>query len=176
MSGLPRSVLEEHEEEALPAAHRIGDRDERPWGRYVVIDAGIAASGEEYCKKIITVEPLQILSLQSHRLRRETWVVKKGILTALKDGKRLELRPGESLQIPADSIHCMANTGDDDCVVEATQEGICREEDIRRYMDVYHRSTEMLASPQAPENFTAYREILIDINKARVNRKHRISA
>ena len=89
---------------------------------------------------------------------------------------RIELQPGESIHIPAGSIHCMANTGEDDCIVEETQEGICRKEDIKRYMDVYHRSTETLASPQAPESFTAYREILIEINKIRVNRKHGITS
>jgi len=162
--------------EEAPGSYRIGDRQDRPWGHYVVIDAGTAPNGEEYCKKNITIRPLQILSLQSHKLRSETWVVKKGILTVLKDGQNLELEPGESVDIPAGSIHCMANTGEDDCIVVETQEGICREDDIKRYMDVYHRSTEALASPQAPESFTAYREILIEINRIRVNRKHGITS
>ena len=172
MSNLSRTAIEKCEEQTSLRPYQIGDKESRPWGHYTVIDAGIAANGEEYCKKIITVEPLQVLSLQSHKLRRETWIVKKGILTALKDGKRVDLYPGDSIEIPADSLHCMANINDDDCVVEELQEGICREEDIRRYMDVYHRSTETLASPQATESFTAYREILIDINRIRVNKKN----
>lgn len=174
MSNTSRPALEEIEEEARQPQriYQTGDKETRPWGHYAVIDTGIGANGEEYCKKVITIEPLQILSLQSHRLRRETWVVKKGILTALKDGERLELHPGESIQIPADSIHCMANTNDDDCVVEELQEGICREDDIRRYMDVYQRSTENLSSPRAAESFAAYRGILIDINKIKVSKKN----
>jgi mannose-6-phosphate isomerase len=178
MKNLSRSAPEElspvTEEE--PCTYRVGSKSDRPWGHYIVTDAGVAANGEEYCKKTVTIEPLQMLSLQSHRLRRETWVVKKGTLTVLKDGKRMELRPGESVHIPTGSIHCMANTGEDNCVVDETQEGICRENDIRRYMDVYHRNTETLISPHAPESFMGYREILIEINKIRVNRKHGIAS
>jgi len=155
-----------------PDAYHVGDRDNRPWGNYIVIDTGSYGNGEEYCKKMITINSLQILSLQSHKQRRETWTVKKGTLTVLRDGKILELCAGESIDIPMGSIHCMANTGTEDCVVEEIQEGFCREEDIHRYMDAYQRNTEMLAAPHAVESFTAYREILIDINKARLERKH----
>jgi mannose-6-phosphate isomerase-like protein (cupin superfamily) len=182
MSNLSRPALAPAPEEqplplkSAPGAYRVGNRDDRPWGHYVVIDAGIAANGEEYCKKNITIEPLQILSLQSHKLRDEVWAVKKGTLTALKDGRRIEVFPGESIDIPAGSIHCMANMdADDDCFVEETQRGICRDHDIHRYMDVYRRDTETLSSPAGPESFTGYREILIDINKIRVNRKHGVA-
>ncbi len=158
-------------EETPPGSYRIGDRQDRPWGHYIVVDAGTAANGEEYCKKNITIRPLQILSLQSHKLRSETWVVKRGVLTVLKDGRRLELEPGEAVDIPAGSLHCMANTGEDDCIVVETQEGIFREVDIKLFMYFYHIRTEALSSPQAPESFTAYREIIIDINQIRVNRQ-----
>jgi mannose-6-phosphate isomerase len=172
MTNISQPAREEYEEAAEQRVYQTGDKESRPWGHYVVIDTGIGANGEEYCRKTITVTPLQILSLQSHNMRRETWVVKKGILTALKDGQRVELHPGESIQIPAGSLHCMANINDDDCVIEELQEGTCREEDIKRYMDVYQRRTESPSSPNATESFTAYREILIDINKIKVNKKN----
>ena len=158
--------------DATPVIYQVGDRGDRPWGHYIVTDTGIAAGGEEYCEKTITIRPLQILSLQSHQLRRETWTVKRGILTVLVDGQRIDLLSGESLHIPVGSIHCMANLGDEDCIIKERQEGICREEDIRRYMDVYRRDTETLASPAAAESFTAYRAILVDINKIRMSKKH----
>lgn len=161
---------------SAPGAYHIGDRDTRPWGNYLVIDTGLYGNGEEFCKKMITINSLQILSLQSHKQRRETWTVKKGNLTVLRDGKIIELAIGESIDIPLESIHCMANTTTEDCVVEEIQEGVCREEDITRYMDAYNRSTEVLSSPQAAESFTAYREILIDINKARMERKNHEAA
>jgi mannose-6-phosphate isomerase-like protein (cupin superfamily) len=152
-------------------AYQVGDRDDRPWGHYVVTSIGTNADGEEYCEKIITVKPLQVLSLQSHDLRRETWTVKKGTLTALCGGRRLEALTRETLHIPAGAVHCMANLGEEDCVVVERQEGICREGDIRRYMDVYRRGTEGSDSPAvSAENFTAYRIILSDIKKIHANR------
>lgn len=151
------------------SVYKIGDRDDRPWGHYVVTGAGVDVRGEEYCEKTITVRPGQVLSLQSHDLRRETWTVRRGTLTALRDGERIEVLPRENVHIPKGSVHCMANLGEEDCIVEERQEGVCREEDIKRYMDAYHRSTEALY-PVPAESFTAYRAILADIKKIRVNR------
>jgi mannose-6-phosphate isomerase-like protein (cupin superfamily) len=76
------------------------------------------AEGEAYCEKVITIRPWQILSLQSHALRREAWTVKKGRLTVLSGGRRMSLSPHETIHIPAGSIRCMANMNADDCVVE----------------------------------------------------------
>ena len=59
----------------------------------------------------------------------------------------------------------MGNLGKNDCVVKERQEGICREEDIKRYMDAYNRSTVTLVSPEVKENLTAYLSILADIEK-----------
>ncbi len=145
--------------------YQVGDKDIRPWGHYIVTSIGIAANNEGYCEKIIIVKPRQVLSLQSHNQRRETWTVKKGILTALRDAQRFEMHPHESIHIPIKSIHCMANLGEDDCIVKERQEGICREEDIKRYMDAYNRDTVMLVSPEVTKNFTAYLSILADIKK-----------
>jgi mannose-6-phosphate isomerase-like protein (cupin superfamily) len=159
-------------EEAPSVVYQVGERGDRPWGHYIVTDTGKTADGEEFCEKSITIRPLQILSLQSHQLRRETWTVKRGVLTVLLDGQRIDLLSGEALHIPVGSIHCMANLGDEDCIVQERQEGICREADIKRFMDVYRRDTENLASPVATESFTAYRTILVDINKIRMSKKN----
>ena len=145
--------------------YQVGDEDIRPWGHYVVTSIGVTANDEGYCEKIITVKPGQVLSLQSHEQRRETWIVKKGTLTALRDAQRFEIFPRESIHIPTGSIHCMGNLGKNDCVVKERQEGICREEDIKRYMDAYNRSTVTLVSPEVKENLTAYLSILADIEK-----------
>jgi mannose-6-phosphate isomerase-like protein (cupin superfamily) len=151
-------------------AYRVGDRDERPWGHYVVTGVGIDANGEEYCEKIITVRPGEVLSLQSHNLRRETWTVQKGILTALRDGERLEALSGESIHIPKGSLHCMANLDEDDCVIKERQEGICREDDIKRYIDAYNRGAEAAPPAAAAKSFSAYHDILSDIRKISANR------
>ena len=150
--------------------YHIGDKDIRPWGHYIVTGIGIVANDKWYCEKIITVKSGKVLSLQSHNQRRETWTVKKGILTALCDGKRMELFSNNYIHIPMGSIHCMANLGEEDCIVEERQEGICCEEDIKRYMDAYNRSTEKLVTTEATESLTAYIAILKEIKNMQVKR------
>lgn len=160
---------------ATTAGYKIGDRDERPWGHYVVTACGRTPNGDEFCEKKITIEPLQALSLQSHALRSEIWRVRRGVLTALRDGQRLEVLSGETIHIPTGSLHCMANLGEEDCIVEERQEGVCREEDIRRYMDVYQRGTDALeATPDALDSFAAYRAVVEDINKIKATKKNAV--
>lgn len=147
--------------------YHAGDQDTRPWGHYIVTAVGRTPEGEEYCEKEITVKPWNILSLQSHELRRETWTVKRGTLTALVDGCRIELRPGESVEIPQKSIHCMANLSDEDCVVHERQTGTCRESDIRRYIDAYNRATEAAPATMEGTSVILYRDILTEIGMRR---------
>ena len=121
--------------------YRIGDSDTRPWGSYKVIAVGRNDAGEEFCEKEITVNPGQILSLQSHDHRREQWTVREGILLVVLDDKRFELKAGETIHIPLHAIHCMANGHNEPCVVHEIQSGRCSEDDIIRYVDAYGRGT-----------------------------------
>jgi mannose-6-phosphate isomerase-like protein (cupin superfamily) len=146
------------------AAYRLGDRDRRPWGEYVVTGAG-EDGGQEYCEKTITVLPLKIASLQSHALRSEHWEVESGTLTVLLDGERMELSAGDDIFLPVGSIHCFANLGDEPCVFRERQEGICREEDIVRHVDAYGRGTEDTPSEAARRSVASYADILADIRK-----------
>ena len=149
------------------AMYRVGDGDQRPWGAYVVTAVGCNDAGEEYCEKEITVHPGHILSLQSHQLRRETWTVERGILTVILDGQSVELSAGGVIQVPQKSIHCMANLGRENCVVHERQEGICREEDICRYVDAYGRA-EVGASPSPVivQSIAIYKKIVATIQQA----------
>lgn len=122
-------------------AYTVGDSDQRPWGHYKVIAVGIDENGEGYCEKEITVNPGQILSLQSHNNRREVWIVQKGVLEVVVGDKHLSLQEGESVNIPLHAIHCMANGGQSPCVVHERQIGACSEDDIIRYVDAYGRGT-----------------------------------
>ena len=143
-------------------AYKIGDRDARPWGSYIVTGVGQNENGE-YCDKDITIHAGQVLSLQSHKLRRETWTVVEGVLTVLVDGQRLELQPGQTVHIPKGSIHCMAALGKTQCVVQERQEGVCREEDIIRYVDAYGRATADASSPVVAVSIAAYQKILAEL-------------
>ncbi|MDH5723513.1 MAG: phosphomannose isomerase type II C-terminal cupin domain [Alphaproteobacteria bacterium] len=122
-------------------SYSVGDSDKRPWGEYVVIGVGHDPNGDEYCEKHITVNPGQILSLQSHNHRREYWEVKEGTLEVVMDDKHITLQKGESIEVPLGAIHCMANGSDKPCLVYEKQMGLCSEDDIIRYVDAYGRGT-----------------------------------
>lgn len=122
-------------------AYNLGEHEQRPWGSYKVIGLGTDENGENFCQKEIVVQKGQILSLQSHQHRRETWTVKKGILIVILEDKRFSLSEGETIQIPLHAIHCMANGGSEPCIVHEKQIGLCSEDDIIRYVDAYGRST-----------------------------------
>ena len=145
--------------QAFTEQYKIGDRDERPWGSYVVTGVGHNQAGGEFCTKDITVKSGGILSLQSHDQRRELWTVKSGELTVVLDEQRLLLKAGESVKIPLGAIHCMANLGTAPCVVSELQEGVCREADIKRYVDANGRKTEPLTTPSAKASVAHYRAI-----------------
>ena len=149
--------------------YKIDDQDIRPWGHYIVTAVGRTPDGREYCEKQIVIKPWNVLSLQSHEMRRELWTVRTGTLTALVDGERISAGVGETVDVPQQSIHCMANLSDDVCIVHERQEGTCREDDIRRYVDAYGRATDA-ASVENSSSVTAYNRILHDIHEMRTSR------
>lgn len=142
--------------------YKVGDSDRRPWGSYVVTAVGMNARGEEYCEKEITVSPGCVLSLQSHEHRRETWTVKSGVLTVIVDDRKIALEAGKSVDVPKGSIHCMANLDREPCVVHELQEGLCREEDIKRYVDAYGRGTEDGADDSRTKASLAHYQSILD--------------
>jgi mannose-6-phosphate isomerase-like protein (cupin superfamily) len=121
------------------AGYRPGETDTRPWGRWEVLQTG-HEDGEEFCAKRITVIPGGVLSLQSHKGRRETWTVEAGVLEVTLNDDIHVLQKGETIDIPLGAKHRMANRGSVDAVVHEIQRGICREDDIIRYEDIYGRS------------------------------------
>ncbi len=104
-----------------------------------VLDTGVE-NGEEFCIKKITVNPGGILSLQSHKLRREVWTALEGSIEVTRDDKIITLSKGETIDIPCGAVHRMANRSDTVAVIHEIQRGICREDDIIRLEDVYGRS------------------------------------
>lgn len=144
--------------------YKIGDHDTRPWGSYKVTDVG-ATGSEEFCEKEITVLPHQVLSLQSHDHRRETWRVTSGTLTVIIDDQRHELTAGEEIKIPSGAIHCMANRHNAVCVIFERQEGTCREEDIHRFADAYGRAGETVSGDVAEKSLALYQQLLNEINR-----------
>lgn len=147
------------------APYKVGDHDTRPWGSYTVTAVSTNNAGEDICEKEIHVLPGQVLSLQSHEERREHWQVISGTLTVILDDQRHELPAGEDIRIPQGAIHCMANLSDTPCTVREIQEGICREDDIKRYIDAYGRGTETATGAIAQKSMALYQELLEQLGK-----------
>jgi len=117
-----------------------GDVDQRPWGFYEVLNAGID-NDEEFCEKKIGVKPYQALSLQRHHGRREYWEVLSGELTVIHNGKVSTLKESDSINIDLYAPHCMINMTAQPVVVYEKQMGVCREEDNDRLCDFGGRET-----------------------------------
>ena len=112
------------------------DREERPWGRYQVLD-----EGDTYKVKWIEVDPEKRLSLQSHKKRNEYWIVVKGPAGIVIDDKDLLLDEGKMVYIPIGAKHRLYNPNNYTIKVIEVQCGTYfGEDDIIRYEDDYKRT------------------------------------
>lgn len=109
--------------------------DVRPWGTWEVLDVGPG-----WKAKRLTVDPGARLSLQTHRLRAEHWVVVQGTaLCTLGSETRLVTAGGRAF-VAAGTAHRLANPGDERLVVVEVQIGeYTGEDDIVRLADDYGR-------------------------------------
>lgn len=108
----------------------------RPWGKYEVL-----IENKNHKVKKITVNPGEILSLQSHYHRAEHWVVVHGVAKIVNGDKEIILRENESTFIPALAKHRLENPGKNSLEIIEVQTGnYLEEDDIVRYDDKYNRS------------------------------------
>jgi mannose-1-phosphate guanylyltransferase/mannose-6-phosphate isomerase len=116
--------------------YAAGQGDRRPWGDWVVLDAGPG-----YAVKRIRVLPGGILSLQRHQHRAEQWTVVAGAARVTRNTDTIDLVAGESIGIALGDIHRIANPGREDMVFIEVQTGVdLREDDIERLEDSYGRA------------------------------------
>ena len=109
--------------------------DARPWGNYEVIDIG-----SNFQVKRITVLPGKRLSLQSHKYRKEHWIVVLGEAEVVIDDRIFNLKISQSIDIPLGSIHRLSNKTNTDLVLIEIQFGeYLDEDDIIRYEDDFNR-------------------------------------
>lgn len=115
------------------------EKTEREWGEWEVTAQGYNDIGMQWKHKLLTVKPLQKLSLQYHFLRSEHWFILSGqglLLVETPDMTRTiyAMLPGEAYHIDKGNIHQVKNTSAvDDLVISEIQYGIqCTEEDIVR--------------------------------------------
>jgi len=108
--------------------------DERPWGRWDILD-----EGEGFKVKRLTVKPGKRLSLQFHYHRSENWVVARGEARVTVSERVINLKGGEHIFIPKEAVHRLENKTTDDLIVIEVQNGECSEDDLVRIKDDYGR-------------------------------------
>lgn len=109
----------------------------RPWGYYESLDAGAKHQVKHIC-----VSPHASLSLQLHRHRTENWVVVEGEATVTVGEEEILLRENESVYIPVETKHRLANNTDKPLHLIEVQSGTyLGEDDIIRFDDLYGRNT-----------------------------------
>ncbi|WP_308515752.1 mannose-1-phosphate guanylyltransferase/mannose-6-phosphate isomerase [Sphingomonas flavescens] len=114
----------------------------RPWGSYESI-----SSGPGFQVKTIVVEPGQTLSLQLHHQRSEHWVVVRGTAEVTVGDEVSMLGPNQSVYIPVETKHRLANPGDKPLeLIEVQCGGYLGEDDIVRFDDVYGRTDDVPGS------------------------------
>jgi mannose-6-phosphate isomerase len=126
---------------SYPVAAPIGqdgpviEHAERPWGSYTVL-----AEGDRFKVKTIEVRPGQRLSYQRHTRRGEHWFVVAGQGVITLDGDTIEVRSGDSADVPRGAAHRIQNTGSVPLVFVEVQHGdYFGEDDIVRLDDDYGR-------------------------------------
>ena len=112
-----------------------GERDERPWGSYEVLEESAG-----YKVKRLEVKPGARLSLQRHARRGEHWVVVRGIADVVCGDRELQLREGEHIHIPPETNHRLGNSSPHPLALIEVQLGdYLGEDDIVRLEDDYQR-------------------------------------
>jgi mannose-6-phosphate isomerase len=107
----------------------------RPWGSWHVIDVD-----DGYKIKRIHVKPGCRLSYQTHAHRSEHWIVISGNAVCTIDGTTLTVGPGESVDVPLQAKHRLANEGTEELLIVEVQRGdYTGEDDIVRLEDDYGR-------------------------------------
>jgi len=115
---------------------RALEQDERPWGRYIVLD-----EGDGYKVKRIEVHPGHRLSYQRHARRSEHWMVVAGGGQVTLDGTETPLAVGDTVDVPIGTAHRMANPGAVLLVFIEIQRGdFLGESDIVRLSDDFGRA------------------------------------
>ena len=108
-------------------------KDIRPWGSFKQYTCN------EMCSvKIITVNPNQMLSSQTHKKRDELMVILDDGLKVELDDKMLLPNPGDEIVINRNIKHRVSSLGKQARILEVSF-GFFDENDIERFEDIYGR-------------------------------------
>lgn len=107
--------------------------EERPWGNFVRY-----THNEQTTVKVITVNPGEELSLQTHEKRREFWRILKGRPHVTIGEVTVEAVPGDEFEIPERTLHQISSSTEEVQFLEIAF-GEFDENDIVRIKDRYGR-------------------------------------
>jgi mannose-1-phosphate guanylyltransferase/mannose-1-phosphate guanylyltransferase/mannose-6-phosphate isomerase len=108
--------------------------DERPWGNFKQFTHNTPST-----VKIITVNPNESLSLQSHKNREEFWHVLKGEGVFEINDSSYEVVTGDEYYVKKEEKHRM-HAGENGLQILEIAFGEFDEDDIVRYEDKYGRN------------------------------------
>jgi mannose-6-phosphate isomerase-like protein (cupin superfamily) len=109
--------------------------DARPWGSFTVLDEGAG-----YKVKRIEVLAGKRLSYQRHARRAEHWMIVCGTARVTLDGREIELRTGDTIDIAIGAAHRIENPGKELLVfIEIMRGDYLGEDDITRLEDDFGR-------------------------------------
>lgn len=106
----------------------------RPWGKFDLL-----VDNEPVSVKIISIEPNQELSLQTHALRSEWWTILDGSMEVELNGAKSTLSTGERIFVPQGAKH-RAKGLEAGCRWLEIMFGHFDENDIIRLEDKYGRT------------------------------------
>jgi mannose-1-phosphate guanylyltransferase/mannose-6-phosphate isomerase len=107
----------------------------RPWGFYKTVWLC-----PESQVKVITIFPNEEISLQSHKLREEHWIIVKGNGIVSLNENEILVESGSYIHIPKESKHQIKNCSKNNIVFCEVQLGeYFGEDDIKRFYDKYNR-------------------------------------
>lgn len=108
---------------------------ERPWGLFETFRTDMNG-----WIKLLTIRPLQRLSLQSHENRDEYWTIISGIGVAEVDSEKAVIEAGGTTFIPRLTKHRVQNISKtENLIICEVAIGDCKESDIERFEDDYGR-------------------------------------
>ena len=116
----------------MKAGHREAEDSTlqyRPWGHRELVDEGAG-----FAVRRISVVPGGEIARQSHEERSEHWIVVQGKAQASLDGKTVALTQGQSVMVPAGSIHQISNQGNEPLILVEVHTGTKLDEsDVKRF-------------------------------------------
>ena len=103
---------------------------EKPWGYEEWL-----VHNDRYCLKRLYIKEGKKLSLQYHKVKKETMFLEEGLVDLVLNGERLLLKKGQAYTINPEDVHRLIAFSD--CVILEVSSG--EVEDVVRIEDDYDR-------------------------------------